>query len=58
MGITRGIVFWLDFTARGNIDMYVDEVGEHFGNSILWSTCNDQLELIQVVHLNPTLEYV
>ena len=32
------------------------EFGEHFGYSILWSTCNDYLEDVQVVGLNPMLK--
>jgi len=37
--------------------MCTDRVGEYFGDNILWSTCNDELELLQVVHLNPILEH-
>ena len=56
--VIRSTIFWLNITARGNIDMCADVVREHFGNSILWSACNHHLELLQVIGLNLALEYM
>ena len=54
--VIRSTVFWLNVTARENIDMCADRFREHFGNSILWSACNHQLKLLQVIGLNLALE--
>jgi len=43
---------------RGNIDMGTDEVGEDLGNTIFWPASNDQLELLQMVYLNPASEHM
>jgi len=41
---------------RGNIDMGADEVGEDLGDIVFWPASNDQLELLQMVCLNPASE--
>ena len=56
--IVRSIVFQHDVAARENIDMCDGGFEEHFGYSILWLACNDQLEHLQVVGLNPMLEHI
>ena len=37
--------------------MSADEVGEDLGNTIFWPASNDQLELLQMVYLNPASEH-
>jgi len=36
--------------------MGADEVGEDLGDTVFWPANNDQLELLQMVYLNPVSE--
>jgi len=37
--------------------MDANKVRECSGNTILWLACNDQLKFLQIIDLNPMLEY-
>ena len=53
MDVIGSAIFYFDIFAWGDIDIDASGVGECLSDTALWPAGNDQLELLQVVDLNP-----